>query len=76
MSDVSHVIRYDRLHRGDYYADFRCDKRLKPAVYHCVIQRDDSSEIIAWSQCSSLDLAIKFAKSQLQHLSAPRSKSA
>ena len=54
MPDASHVTRYDRLRRGDYYADFRCDKRLKPAVHHCVIQRDSSSEIIAWSQYSSL----------------------
>jgi hypothetical protein len=76
LSDASHVIHYDRLRRGNYYADFRCDKRLKPVVYHCVIQRDGSSEIIAWSQYSSLDSALQFAESQLQHLLAPQSKPA
>ena len=69
MPDVSHVIRYDRLSRGDYYADFRCDKRLKPTVYHCVIQRDGSPEILVWSQYPSLEAAVRFAEKQLEHLS-------
>jgi len=76
MSDASHVTRYDRLRCGDYYADFRCDKRLKSTVYHCVIQRDGSSEILAWSQYRSLDAAVRFAEKQLKHLSALQSKSA
>ena len=70
MPDVSHVIRFNRLSRGDYYADFRCDKRLKPTVYHCVIQRDASPEILAWSQYRTLNEAIRFAEKQLQYLSA------
>ena len=76
MPDVSQVIRYDRLSRGDYYADFRCDKRLKPIVYHCVIQCDASPEILAWSQYRSLDAAVRFAEEQLKLLSALQSKSA
>ena len=68
MSDVSNVIRYDRLRRGRYFADFRRDKRLKPEVYHCIIQRDDSSEILGWSQYRSLDAAVRAAEKQLQYL--------
>jgi hypothetical protein len=51
-------------------------KRLKSTVYHCVTQRDGSSEILAWSQYRSLDAAVRFAEKQLKHLSALQSKSA
>jgi hypothetical protein len=71
----SHVIRYDRLRRGDYYADFRRDKRLLPEVYHCVIQRDGSPDILVWSQSCSLDEAIAPAEAHLQRLSGSQLKS-
>jgi hypothetical protein len=73
---ASNVMRYDRLRRGDYYADFRRDKRLTPPVYHCVVQRDGSAEILVCSQHGSLDAAIRFAKEQLKHFSAAYSKAA
>ena len=76
MSDAPDVIRYERLRRGDYYADFRCDKRLSPRVYHYIIQRDGSSEILAWSQYRSLDAAVRAAEKQLQHFSVAEAKSA
>jgi hypothetical protein len=68
MSDVSNVIRYDRLRYGNYYADFRRDKRLQPEIYHCIIQRDGSSEILGWSQYRSLDAAARAAEKHLQYL--------
>lgn len=63
-----HVARYERLQAGDFFADFRRDKRLTPEVYHCVIQRQGSTEILMWSQFHSLQDAKEFAGNHLQHL--------
>lgn len=73
-SDGSHVVRYDRLKVGDYYADFRRDKRLVPEVYHCIVQREGSSEILSWSQYRSLDAARKAAEAEINRLSSSKSK--
>jgi hypothetical protein len=67
-SDGTHVLRYDRLQVGDYYADFRRDKRLSPEVYHCIIQREGSTEIISWSQHRSLDAARRAAEAEINRL--------
>ena len=45
-SEVSNVIRYDRLQNGPFFADFRRDKRLDPEVYHSVIQREGTTDIL------------------------------
>ena len=68
------MLRYDRLKLGDYYADFRRDKRLVPEVYHCIIQREGSNEILAWSQYRSLDAARLAAKAEINRLSSGPSK--
>jgi hypothetical protein len=68
-TDGAHVVSYERLRRGDYFADFRRDRRLSPEVYHCVIQRDGSTEIVAWSQFHSLDEAQQFAEKHMRDLS-------
>ena len=54
-SGEANVIRYERLQSGAYYADFRRDRRLNPEVYHCVIQREGSTEILRWSQHRTLE---------------------
>ena len=66
--DGAHVMRYDRLRQGSYYADFRRDKRLFPEVYHCIIQKDGSTQILSWSQFRTLDRAILAAERELQRL--------
>ena len=68
-SEEADVIRYDRLQSGPYYADFRRDRRLSPEVYHCVIQREGSTEILRWSQHHTLDAAIVEARDELSRLS-------
>jgi hypothetical protein len=68
-SEISNVIRYERLQSGPFYADFRRDKRLDPTVYHCVIQREGSTEILRWSQHRSLDGAMRTARAELRRLS-------
>ena len=62
----AHVIRYERLRQGQFYADFRRDKRLDPEVYHCIIQREGSTQILSWSQYRSLENAIAAARSELE----------
>jgi hypothetical protein len=38
------------------------DQRLFPEIYHCVIQRKDSNEIISWTQHYTLESAMKKAE--------------
>ena len=68
-SEEANVIRYERLQSGPYYADFRRDRRLNPEVYHCVIQRESSTEILRWSQHRSLEGAMRTARAELKRLS-------
>ena len=70
----SHVLRYDRLKLGDYYADFRRDKQLVREVYNCIIQREGSKEILSWSQYRSLDAAQQAAEAEINRLSSIPSK--
>lgn len=67
-SDGSNVVKYERLWLGHYYADFLRDKRLSPEVYHCVVQREGSTEILCWSQHRSLEAAIRAAQDSLKRL--------
>jgi hypothetical protein len=67
-SDHSHIVRYERLQRGPYFADFRRDKRLNPEVYHCVVQREGSTEILRWTQHRTLEEAIQTAETELTRL--------
>ena len=66
--DVFHIVHYERLRQGNFYADFRRDKRLYPEVYHCIIQREGSSEILSWSQYHSLEKAMQGAEFELRRL--------
>lgn len=68
-SEVSNVIRYERLQEGPFFADFRRDRRLNPEVYHCVIQREGTSDILRWSQHRTLEGAIRTARAELKRLS-------
>jgi hypothetical protein len=68
-SEVANVIRYERLQRGSFFADFRRDKRLDPEVYHCVIQREGTTDILRWSQHRTLSAAQRTARAELKRLS-------
>lgn len=77
-ADGTHIVRYDRVRRGEFFADLIRDKRLRPEVYHCVVQRDGSTEILVWTQSRSLESALEAAEAHLQRLTtnteAPASK--
>jgi hypothetical protein len=57
-----HIINYPRMQRGTYFADFMRDKRMHPEIYHCVIQREGSKEILWWTQHRTLEGAMKHAE--------------
>ena len=67
-SEARHVATYERIKNGPFYDDFRRDQRLYPEVYHCVIQREGSTQILSWSQHRSLKLAIASAQEELKRL--------
>ena len=64
------VIRYERLRRGNFFADFRRDKRLHPEVYHCIVQRTGDAQILAWTQHTTLDAARASAAAHLERFSS------
>jgi len=64
------VIRYERLRRGNFFADFRRDKRLHPEVYHCIVQRTGNAQILAWTQHRTLDDAHASAEEHLERFSS------
>lgn len=66
--DGFHIVHYDRLRQGNFYADFRRDKRLYPEVYHCIIQREGSTRILSWGQYRSLEKAVQAAELELKRL--------
>lgn len=68
--DGANVIRYERLRRGDFFADFRRDKRLYPEIYHCIVQRTGESQILAWTQHTTLDAARSAAEEHLERFSS------
>lgn len=63
------VIRYERRRRGNFFADFRRDKRLYPEVYHCIVQRTGHAQILAWTQHSTLQAAQSSAEEHLERFS-------
>lgn len=69
-TDGANVLRYERLRRGDFFADFRRDKRLYPEVYHCIVQRTGDAQILAWTQHNTLDAARSAAEEHLERFSS------
>ena len=61
------IIRYPRMERGTHFADFMRDKRMRPELYHCVIQRKGSKKILSWTQHRSLNQAMQHAEADLAH---------
>ena len=64
----SRILRYSRIRYGRYYADFCRDSQVAPEIYHYVIQREGSNEIISWDQRRSLKDAMEAAQKELQYL--------
>jgi hypothetical protein len=57
-----------RIERLPYFADIVQDMRSTPAVWHCIVQRTGSSEVVAWFQEGSEAAAQQSAASELEQL--------
>jgi hypothetical protein len=57
-----------RLTIGNYVADILVDPRSYATVYHWIVQRIGSAEIIAWSQEKSFEEAEEAARECLRNL--------
>jgi hypothetical protein len=57
-----------RLTIGNYIADILVDPRSHATVYHRIVQRIGSAEIIAWSQENSFEEAEEAARKCLRNL--------
>ncbi len=57
-----------RLRKPPFFADILYDGRTQPAVYHYLVQREGSNEILHWHQESTEERAVKAAKKELQRL--------
>ena len=57
-----------RLTLGDYIADVLIDSRGPEKVYHSIVQRIGSAEILEWTQSRSFEEALHVAQSFLEYL--------
>jgi hypothetical protein len=57
-----------RIRKHGFFADILYDGRTQPAVYHYIVQREGSNEILHWSQESSEERAITAAREELERL--------
>jgi hypothetical protein len=39
-----------RIRLSDYYADIVCNRRSTPEIWHWIVQREGSTEILKWGQ--------------------------
>ncbi len=60
-----------RLRRGIYFADILRDARVKPPVYHYIVQQHGSNEILHWNSEHSFEAAKDAARSHLNSLAKP-----
>jgi hypothetical protein len=57
-----------RIRQQRFFADILQDGRSQPAVYHYIIQREGSNEILHWNQESTKERAVRAARKELQRL--------
>jgi len=55
-----------RIYRSPYFADIIQDARTGSGIWHWIVQREGSSEILAWSHSSSQEKAISAATERLE----------
>ncbi len=61
-------MRHVRLRRGVFRAEVIPDRFRPSALYHYVVQREGSSEVLAWGQERSHDAAAQAAERHIQRL--------
>lgn len=51
------IERHDPLRFGKYFAQISRDPRVEPAVFHFIILKEGSNEILSWRQSGTLESA-------------------
>ncbi len=69
-SGRSYIEKYAPMIRDGYRADFSRDTRVYPPVYHFIISRDGSREILVFSQTTTLESAREQAEEEITALRA------
>lgn len=59
-----------KLTQGDYVAEITVNRKSAPVLFHYLVVKKDSPEILEWGQTVSVHAAIAKAKSALRRLSA------
>ena len=57
-----------RIRLADYYADIVCNSKCDPEIWHWVVQRDGSADILKWGQERDRGASELAAKTYLQSL--------
>jgi hypothetical protein len=57
-----------RIRKQRFFADILYDGRTQPGVYHYIVQREGSNEILHWNQEITEERAVKAARKELQRL--------
>jgi hypothetical protein len=57
-----------RVRLADYYADIVCNRKSDPEIWHWVVQREGSADILKWGQERHRAAAEMAAKSYLESL--------
>jgi hypothetical protein len=65
-----------RIRKQPFFADILPDARGEANLYHYVIQREGSNEILRWSQAKSEKAAIQVVKHELERLAREQQKAA
>lgn len=74
LQTVAELLRYRRfcISEGGYSARIACDTHSALPVWHYVIERESSSEIIRWSQAPTEEDALAAARKELRSLNKQR----
>ncbi|HEX7960350.1 MAG TPA: hypothetical protein VF493_10555 [Terriglobales bacterium] len=60
-----------RIRLAENYADIVCNHTSDPEIWHWVVQRDGSTDILKWGQERDRGAAEQAAKNYLESLAAP-----
>jgi DNA-binding response OmpR family regulator len=78
LRTVAELLRYRRIHlrTGAYSAEIACDTLASFPIWHCVVQRFGSPEILSWSQERTEKAATAAGRRQLSLLNKKARKAA
>ncbi len=57
-----------RVSLGEYFADVLCDRRSFPEIWHWIVQKDGSPDIIQWGHETTREAAEREGMTYLQSL--------